>query len=304
MTISYQSVQLSFVIVHFSSLCLTYLSKIPCSPISFLPTKRLPIFLKACTTLTAGILRLVFTCRDTRRSFLWGNAKPLSFEHGAPAEPTGWALPAASRERVLPDKGWREQRTEETPVHRLRSANNFQPLENLRELRGRLLFFECALLCFWPAGNDSAADEDDASGRGDFSNWGGEEEAASGERRRKRSLYKAAKFRNSQCFLRKEKSNSERAEFGEFWNCHMQHKSELRPSRILQQHSFQGSNSKPRYIHPTTFLKCTRRFSHTRSHTTTRGRSPGASRGLKFNKSVCRIIAPKPKLYQAEALGS
>lgn len=61
------------------------------------------------------------------------------------------------------------------------------------------------MLCFQLTDDESAADEGDASGRGDFSNWGGGEEAASGERGRKRSLYKAAKFKN----IRREKRKRE-----------------------------------------------------------------------------------------------
>lgn len=132
-------------------LCFTYLSKTPCSPISFLPTKVLPIFLKAPTTLTAGIPQLVFIHQGTRPCLLSGNAKLHSFQHGAPAEPAGQALPAGSREKALPDKGWRKQRAEETPTHRLWSANNFQPLENLRGVQVRFFFLEHALLsaCGW-----------------------------------------------------------------------------------------------------------------------------------------------------------
>lgn len=48
-------------------------------PSSSLPTTRVPIFLKAPTTLTAGSLQLVFTHQGTQQCFLSGNAKPLSF---------------------------------------------------------------------------------------------------------------------------------------------------------------------------------------------------------------------------------
>lgn len=55
--------------------------------------------------------------------------------------------------------------------------------------------------CLQSAGGGRSA-EDDASGRGDFSNWGRGGEAASGERRREMSLHKAAKLRKRQGFLR------------------------------------------------------------------------------------------------------
>lgn len=54
--------------------------------------------------------------------------------------------------------------------------------------------------CLQSAGGGRSA-EDDASGRGDFSNWGRGGEAASGERRREMSLHKAAKLRKRQGFL-------------------------------------------------------------------------------------------------------
>lgn len=111
-------------------LCFSYLSKIPGSPVSLLPAKVLPVFLKAPTILRAGILQSLFIHQGTQRCLLSGNAKPPSFQHEAPAEPAGQALPAARGKKALPEKGWRKQRAEETPACRLWSVNNFQPLEN------------------------------------------------------------------------------------------------------------------------------------------------------------------------------
>lgn len=71
--------------------------------------------------------------------------------------------------------------------------------------------------CLQSAGGGCSA-EDDASGRGDFSNWGRGGEAASGERRREMSLHKAAKLRKRQGFLRGEEWKRERAKSGEFWS--------------------------------------------------------------------------------------
>lgn len=72
LTTSHQPIQLSLITVHFPSFCFPYLSKIPCSPISFLPTKALAVFLKAPTTRTAGILQLVFIHqRYSVAPFIW-----------------------------------------------------------------------------------------------------------------------------------------------------------------------------------------------------------------------------------------
>ena len=138
-TISHQLTQLSFAIAHFSSLFFTYLPQIPCSSISFLSTNALPIFLKTPTTPNAGILQLVFIHPGTLWCLLSGNAKLLSLQRGAPAEPMRWTLPPGSGAKALPDKGRRKQRAEETPARHLRSANNFQPLENLRGGLGSFL---------------------------------------------------------------------------------------------------------------------------------------------------------------------
>lgn len=112
------------------------------------------------------------------------------------------------------------------------------------------------MLCLQSAGDGSSAAEDDASGRGDFSNWGRGGEAASGERRREKSLHKAAKLRKRQGFLREEKCKRERAKSGEFWCRGVHFVSEL-PSRHISQNSEQlasspGSNSTPSDIHPAT----------------------------------------------------
>lgn len=125
------------------------------------------------------------------------------------------------------------------------------PSSHLKTLGGfRVISSSPSVLCsaFSPQ-MKSSADNGDASGR-DFSNWGGGEEAASGERGRKRRLYKAEKFKN----IRREKCKRERAKFRKFWNCQVHYRSELRPSQTLNQHSSHGSNSKPSKMCPSHHL--------------------------------------------------
>lgn len=238
MTSSHQLIQPSFVIKHFSSLQNTSLSLLLFSLAKGSPSswKHLPPWLQEFCSwyLHTRVLRSAFYLEVQSHS---RSSRALQSPRGEPCQPgTG---------RKLPQKGWRKQR-EETPACHLWSANNFQPLENLRRVRGHSFFPQCALLCCQPADDESAADGGDASGRGDFSNWGGGEEAASGERGRKRSLYKAAKLKN----IRREKCQRERAKFGEFWNCQVHYRSEPRPSQTWNQHSSHGSKSKPRCVHP------------------------------------------------------
>lgn len=90
-----------------------------------------------------------------------------------------------------------------------------------------------------------------------FSNWGGEEEAASGERGRKRSLYKAAKFKS----IRREKCKRERAKFRKFCNCQVHYRSQLRPRNWIDIHPMDQTQNHPRCFHPTIFLKCMKEFS-------------------------------------------
>lgn len=254
MTFFHRLIQMSIAIGHFSSLHFTPLSKIPRSSYLFSPYQSGSYLLEStyhpdCRSSAAGI----YTPGYSEVLFIWKCKTTLILAEALQSPRSEPCQPGTGRK--LPQKGWKKQR-EETPVCHLWSANNFQPLENLKRVWGHFFFPQCALLCFQPADMKSSADDGDASGR-DFSNWGGGEEAASGERGRKRSLYKAGKFKN----IRREKYKRERAKFRKFCNCEVLYRSELRPSQTLNQHSSHGSNSKPRCVHPTTFLKCMKEFS-------------------------------------------
>lgn len=194
----------------------------------------------------------------------------------SPAEPEGWALPAGNREKAAnkKDGGSKEKRLlcvtfdHQTTSRHLKTLGGF-----------RVISSSPSVLCSaFSLQMKSSAEDGDASGR-DFSNWGGGEEAASGERGRKRSLYKAAKFKN----IRREKCKRERAKLRKFWNCQVHYRSELRPSQTLNQHSSHGSNPKPSKMCPSRHL-----------YQTYKGifrppwHNPEVSWGLKFKKNVWR----------------